>query len=154
MGFYYATEKKRFDREWAKLREEYEAAGMSPEAIQLIYAFDWECFCSQRTYVNHTQTLPNESISDDEIKRSTLFRKYINSMASFDDMTTASRHAWVDTIENQKLVSALQNLSHEDLELLTFLVLEEHTQRELAKKLGCTQAAVSKRFTIIKKIFQ
>ena len=28
MGFYYLTEKRKFDTEWEKLRAEYEAAGM------------------------------------------------------------------------------------------------------------------------------
>lgn len=151
MGFYYAAEKKRFDRKWDKLRREYVAAGMTAEAIQHIYEFDWACFCSQRTYANHTQTLPGESVSDDEAECSTLFRKYINNMASFDDMSTASRYAWVESIENQQLISALRKLSDEDLELLTFLVLEEHTQRELAQKWGWSQKAVSRRFLRIKK---
>jgi len=52
------------------------------------------------------------------------------------------------------LALALRKLSKEDLELLTFLVLEEHTQRELAEKWGCTQAAISQRYKKIKKILK
>ena len=36
MGFNYAEEKKKFDKEWKKLQKEYEDAGMSPEAINAI----------------------------------------------------------------------------------------------------------------------
>ena len=34
MGFNYGLEKKKFDRQWAALRIQYESAGMSCEAIQ------------------------------------------------------------------------------------------------------------------------
>ncbi len=54
MGFYYAAEKKRFERKWAKLRREYEAAGMNPADIQLLYEYDLEYFRSHRTYMSHT----------------------------------------------------------------------------------------------------
>ncbi|NBI67908.1 sigma-70 family RNA polymerase sigma factor [Pseudoflavonifractor sp. 60] len=154
MGFYYATERKRFEREWDKLRKDYEAAGMSQEAIQLLYEFDLECFRSQRTYEIHTQALPSEYINGEKIENSVLLRKFASSTISFDEADFSGRYAWVDTIENQRLVCALRQLSIEDLELLTFLVIEEHTQRELAEKLGCTQEAVSKRFIRIKKFLK
>lgn len=54
MGFHYAKEKAKFDREWCKLRKLYEQAGMSESAIDEIYTYDWRCFCSQRTYENRT----------------------------------------------------------------------------------------------------
>lgn len=154
MGFYYATERKRFEREWAKLRKEYEAAGMTTETIQLLYKFDLELFRSQRTYENHTQVMPSEYISGDESGHSTLFRKFSNSTVSFDEADFSGRYAWVDTIENQRLALLLRQLSDKDLELLTFLILEEHTQRELAQKWGCSQAAISQRCKKIKKLFQ
>ena len=50
MGFNYAKEKKKFDEEWKKLRNEYERAGMSHLAIDEIYEFDWREFCSRRVY--------------------------------------------------------------------------------------------------------
>ncbi len=154
MGFYYATERKRFEREWAKLRKDYEAAGMSTEAIQTLYEFDLEFLRSQRTYENHTQVMPSEYIDDDNSGCSTLFLKFATSSVSFDESDFSGRYAWVDTIENQRLVFLLKQLSDEDLELLTFLVLEEHTQRELAEKLGCTQEAVSKRYIRIKNFLK
>ena len=153
MGFYYAKERKRFEREWAKLRKEYEDAGMTSEAIQLLYEFDMEFFRSQRTYENHTQVLPNEYISD-ESGHSTLFRKFSNSTVSFDESDFSGRYSWVDAIEDPHLASLLHQLSDADLELLTFLIMEEHTQQEFAEKLGCTQAAVSQRYKKIKKLFQ
>ena len=42
MGFNYSQEKKKFDVEWKKLRQDYEQAGMSEEAIRLLYEYDLE----------------------------------------------------------------------------------------------------------------
>ena len=39
MGFHYAKEKAKFDREWCKLRKLYEQAGMSESAIDEIYTY-------------------------------------------------------------------------------------------------------------------
>lgn len=153
MGFYYATERKRFEREWDKLRKEYEAAGMTQETIQLLYEFDLEVFRSQRTYVNHTQAMPSEYINSDEMEHSTLFRKFKLNTTTFDESNFSGQYAWVDSIENQKLALILRQLSDKDLELLTYLVLEEHTQRELAQKWGCAQSAISQRLKKIKKLF-
>lgn len=154
MGFYYAAEKKRFEQEWAKLRKEYEEAGMSPETIQLLYEFDLEFFRSQRTYENHTQAMPSEYISDDGVDHSTLFRKFENSTVTFDETDFSGRYAWVDTIEDPHLAFLLPRLSNADLELLTFLILEEHSQQELAQKWGWSQKAVSRRFLRIKKFLE
>lgn len=149
MGFNYAIERKKFEQKWAELRKEYEAAGMDQEAIELLYQFDLEAFRSERTYARHTQTLPSEYI-DDESENTTLFRKFVNSTVFFDESDFYGRYAWVDTIENQHLALALRQLSDKDLELLTFLALEEHTQRELARKWGCSQKSVSARLKRIK----
>lgn len=154
MAFYYAAEKKRFEQEWAQLRKEYAAAGMDEDAIQRMYEFDLEVFRSQRTYSNHTQPLPNEYIDEDGLDRSVLFRKYVNSTISFDETDFPGRYAWVETIENQKLARLLRQLTDKDLEVLTFLVMEEHSQRELAKKWSCSQKVVSSRLNRIKKFFK
>ena len=40
MGFNYGREKRRFDKEWERLEEEYIAAGMPYEAIEHMKAYD------------------------------------------------------------------------------------------------------------------
>ena len=57
MGFNYGLEKKNFDRQWAMLRNQYEDAGMSSEAIQAMYEYDWSVFNAARSYQNHTQEI-------------------------------------------------------------------------------------------------
>lgn len=154
MGFNYAQERKKFEQEWTRLRKEYKEAGMNEETIQLLYVFDLETFRSERTYASHTQALPDESTDEERAERSSLLRKFANSSISFDEADFPGRYAWVDTIENQCLVLLLRHLSDEDLELLTFLILEGHTQRELAQKWGCSQKTISIKFNRIKKILK
>ena len=55
MEFNYETERNKFKREQAKLRLQYEAAGMSEEAIQEMYDYDWELFKKRRNYCKHNE---------------------------------------------------------------------------------------------------
>lgn len=146
MGFNYAREKKRFDQTWARLCREYLEAGMSPEDIQSLYEFDLDAFRSQRRYAAHTQVLPQEPVNS----RGKNALALPGGACSFSENDFPGRYAWVDGIENPKLARRLKQLSDEDLELLTLLVLEERSQRELARMLGCSQAAISQRYTRIK----
>lgn len=120
----------------------------------MIYDFDLAVFRSERTYRSHTQPLPSEYISVGEEDHSVLFRKFSSTSITFDESNFSGRYAWVDTIEKPQLARLLRQLSDEDLELLTFLVIEGHTQWELAHKWRCSQAAVSKRFLKIKNFLK
>lgn len=146
MGFNYAAEKKRFDREWDKLRREYAEAGMETWAIQLMYEFDMDVFRSQRTYEIHTQPIPDEC---DPVQYA-LFRKYVSSISAFDEECFMSRYAWVDTIDNPKLAHQLSKLSVEDLELLTLYAIEGFSQFEIAEKMLCAQSVISRKLKRIK----
>ena len=53
MSFNYASEKRKFDAMWAKLRVEYREAGMEESAIAAMYEFDCEVFRKNRTYGIH-----------------------------------------------------------------------------------------------------
>ncbi len=123
MGFNYAKEKKKFDKEWKKLQKECEDAGMSPEAINAMHTYDWEAFLSRRTYSNHTQTLPECLSGNQEDDRSTLFHKYPLLSVSFDIDDFPGRYSWIATISDAHLTEKLALLSSEDLELLTFLMV-------------------------------
>ena len=148
MGFNYAQEKRRFDQDWDRHCRESAEAGMSPESIQRLYEFDLEFFRSQRRYRSHTQELTPEA--DGAKDASTLLCRFANGTSTFSESDFPGRHAWVDTIENQQLAMRLKQLSGEDLELLTLLVLEERSQRETARILGCSQSSISQEYKRIK----
>ena len=155
MGFNCAQEKAKFDREWLRLRKEYTDAGMSETAIQKIYEYDWYCFCRNRAYERRATQMPSLEInSPDDERRSALFRKDETLSVSFDESAFPDRYAWIDTLEDARLLRAIMKLNKKDLELLTYVTLEGHGQEELARRWGCTQAAVAIRMKKIKKIFQ
>lgn len=154
MGFNYAREKRRFDQTWDRHDREYTEAGMSPESIQSLYEFDLDVFRSQRRYVNHTQDIPQGADSVGAGDASALLYRYANGTTSFSEDDFPGRHAWVDAIEDQQLSLRLRQLSDDDLELLTLLVLEELSQREASRMLGCSQSAISQRYQRIKNFLR
>lgn len=155
MGFNYAKEKMQFEAEWKKLQKEYVAAGMVPEDIESMRTYDWDMFLLRRNYENHTQPLPDTYFSgENEDGQSRLFRKFASLTAEFDEEDFPGRYKWIGSIGSADLSLKLKALSAKDLELLTFLVIEGHDQCELAKKWGCSQAAISQRFKKIKKFLK
>ncbi len=154
MGFYYALEKARFDRAWSKLRKEYQQAGMNEDAIEALYLYDWAAFRSQRSYENRTQPLPSEFISESISENSTLVQRFSTLTTTFDESDFPGRYAWTDTIEDQRLAALLRQLSQDDLELLTYLVIEDHNQTETAQRWGCSQSSISTKFAKIKNFLK
>lgn len=152
MGFNYSKEKFIFDREWEKLREQYIESGMSEETIQELYDFDWSWFRARRNYENRVQALPDEEIDEQKAEtRSNLFRKFASLSISFDEKEFSGRYAWIDTISDVALSKRLKNLNEDELELLTLSLIEGYTQSEIARKMHCSQKAISKRLFKIKR---
>lgn len=152
MGFNYAKEKAKFEIRWKTLSAEYKSAGMSQAAIDSMREFDWREFCSTRVYNDHNQPFPNtylDNKTDEE--RSTVFRRFSALSATFDEADFAGRYAWIDAISNPCMSMKLKKLTLKDLDLLTFIVIEGHSQAELAHKWNCSQKAISRRFIQIKK---
>ena len=147
MGFNYGLEKKNFDSQWAMTRKQYEDDGMSSEAIQAMYDYDWSVFNANRSYQNHTQEMAAPSFEQSEESYSPLMDKYREAVSVTDHYReTKSRFAWIGEIEDERLLAALENLSELDLEILTLYVYAGYTESEIAMTLE------SKRITIHKRI--
>ena len=147
MGFNYGLEKKNFDSQWAVTRKQYEDAGMSSEAIQAMYDYDWSVFNANRSYQNHTQEMVAPSFEQSEESYSPLMNKYQEAVSVTDTYReTKSRFAWIGEIENERLLAALESLSELDLKILTLYVYSGYTESEIASALE------SKRITIHKRI--
>ena len=146
MGFNYGLEKKNFDSQWAVTRKQYENAGMSSEAIQAMYDYDWSVFNATRAYQNHTQEIAAPSFEQSEESYSPLMNKYQEAISVTDHYCeTNSRFAWIGEIEDENLLSALEKLSDEDLELLTLYIYEGYSTVELSKAYGIAHQNISKR---------
>lgn len=154
MGFNYAAEKKKFETLWARLWREYRAAGMSDEAIQKMHDFDWEVFKHERIYRLHTQDLGvgifDEPSAEQEDK-SALMKKFLEAVSRWDDYTAASRHGWIEEIDQPIISQRLKELSQDDLDLLTGYAIDGYSQTELARKHGISQKNIHKKLRRIKK---
>ena len=154
MGFNYGLERKKFEKEWAKFRKEYAEAGMSEEAIQQMYEYDLSVFNRKRADANHEQPFVGKMCSDseeDDESKSALFEKFTSELSyedsySFDE----GRFAWIETIENKDLYKKASSLSDGDKELLTLLVEDGLTKREIAKIRGITEQAVGQKIKRLK----
>ena len=159
MGFNYGLEKKKFDKEWEKLRKEYRAAGMDEAAIEAMYEFDWDVFKSERTYSNHTQRMHGQNFDDDgdaaNDDNSALLQKFFDSFAVLpQEVDDSRRDSWVDEIESEKLTDALRLLSPEDVELLTLYVFDGYGVADIAAMKGIAHQNVSKKIRRIKKFLK
>ena len=146
MGFNYGLEKKNFDSQWAVTRKQYEDAGMSSEAIRAMYDYDWSVFNANRSYQNHTQEMAAPSFEQSEESYSPLMNKYQEAVSVTDTYReTKSRFAWIGEIEDERLLSALENLSEDDLKLLTLYAYEGYNESEISKVFNVSQPAIHKR---------
>ena len=157
MGFNYGLEKKNFDRQWAMLRKQYEDAGMSIEAIQTMYEYDWSVFNAARSYQNHTQEITAPSFEQGEESYSPLMNKYQEAISVTEHYReTKSRFTWIGEIEDERLLSALENLKDEDLEIITLYAYEGYDITEISKAYGVSRPTISikiKRITNFLKNF-
>lgn len=154
MSFHYGIEKRKFDKEWEQLEQEYRAAGMDDEQIAAMREYDWAWFCSQRIYGNRMRPLPSEYCREESVQYAML-KKYESLSIRWDDETSlAGRYSWIADIEDEMLSQQLQELSPDDLELLTLMVVDGYRQADIARLLGCTRSAVSQRVKKIKKFLK
>ena len=157
MSFNKGYELKKFEAHWGKLRIEYAAAGMTEDAIQKMYDYDRQQFNSERTFIERTQEFTAPAYENSEEEASPLMLRYQEAITTMDTYhETKSKFAWIGEIENERLLSALENLSEDDLKLLTFYACEGYTVTEISKVYGVSRPTISikiKRITNFLKKF-
>ena len=146
MSFNKGYELKKFEAHWEKLRIEYAAAGMTEDAIQKMYDYDRQQFNAERAHLERTQELSTDTFECSEDENSPLMKRYREVTTVTDTYhETKSGFAWIGEIENERLLSALENLSEDDLKLLTLYVYEGYNESEISKVFNVSQPAIHKR---------
>ena len=146
---------KKFEAHWEKLRIEYAAAGMTEDAIQKMYDYDRQQFNSERTFIERTQEFTAPAYESSEEEASPLMLRYQEAITTTDTYhETKSKFAWIGEIENERLLSALENLSEDDLKLLTLYAYEGYTVTEISKVLGVSQPTISIKIKRITKFLK
>ena len=154
MGYNHGLAEKIFAEEWARHRKEYAEAGMSRSAIREIYRFDRGVFNETRSFYEKSQRYPTGSIHDDSegIKKNHMISGYEEQFRIEDVQTDQDREDWwIDELESEELIRAVQSLSEKDIELVTLLSFENRTEEDIAELWGVSQQAVSKRLMKIRR---
>ena len=145
MSFNNGNERRKLNAKWEQLRVQYREAGMSEEAIQAMYEFDLGVLNSERAYDANTVAVCDGE-NDVDARKAADLKQYEDAITATDTYReTKSRFAWIGEIENERLLSALEKLSEDDLKLLTLYVYEGYSTVELSKAYGIAHQNISKR---------
>mgnify|MGYP001047875125 CR=1 FL=1 len=145
MSFNNGNERRKLNAKWEHLRVQYREAGMSEDAIQAMYEFDLGVLNSERAYITNTMTVSGAA-DDCAAKETSDFKQYEKAVTVTDTYhETKSRFTWIGEIEDERLLSALENLSDADLELITLYAYEEYDTVEISKAFGTTKQNISKK---------
>lgn len=155
MAYNYARERKKFVDEWKRKRAEYTAAGMDSNTIEEMYQFDLTEFRKNRSYFTHTVPMLPVGFDDDNGEdKSTFVNRFREATSVYDDYCSTTRYGWIDDIDNPLIVKKLKELSLNDIELLTLIVFDGFSQRDVAAMKMVSQFAISKKIQRIKKFLK
>ena len=145
MSFNNGNERRKLNAKWEQLRVQYREAGMSEEAIQAMYEFDLGVLNSERAYDANTVAVCDGE-DDVDTRKAADLKQYEAAITVTDTYhETKSCFGWIGEIENERLLSALEKLSKDDLKLLTLYVYEGYSTVELSKVYGIAHQNISKR---------
>lgn len=150
-------ERKKFEKQQARLREEYRKAGMTEEQIKAMYEYDLSVFRKNRIEAIHTQRLDLDAFDDDSATdegQNPLLAKFSEQLTVELSITHTSRYAWVEDVENEKLAKALKQIKKSDLELLTLWLVDRYSITEIAQLIGVDKSNISRRITKLKTFFK
>lgn len=145
MSFNNGNERRKLNAKWEQLRVQYREAGMSEDAIQAMYEFDLGVLNSERAYDANTVAVCDGE-DDVDARKAADLKQYEAAITVTDTYhETKSRFAWIGEIEDENLLSALEKLSDDDLEILTLYIYEGYSTVELSKAYGIAHQNISKR---------
>lgn len=148
-------ERAKFEREQKELRGQYISAGMTEEQIQEMYAFDLKVFNGKRREAEHTQTLDFAAVeAEDKELENPLYKKFLDKLTVTINFAEVARCAWIDEMEDERLIKAIMALPQDYIEILTEIIVDRHTKSEIANERGVLKTAISNKISRIKNIFR
>ena len=138
MGYNYSREKRKFDAEWKKKEEWYRESGMSEDAIQEIFAYDWAEFNATRRFYRYMEDVDLERIPE----------------KSCDILEAVLSKEWIELLDSPETVRKIRKLPADYIEIIEMLYFENLTQREIAERMSCSQQNIAKKIEKIKKVLK
>ena len=151
MNYNSGNARRIFYTKWDKLREEYRAAGMTEDAIQKMYEYDLAVFKDDRAHHRYDVEIPTADDSENQ-SNNVEYERATTVTDTYHE--TKTRFAWVGEIENTRLQSALEDLSEDDLLLVSMYVYEGYDTVEISKVFGTTKQNISKKIRRISKFIK
>lgn len=137
MGFYYAQEKRKFDKEWNEKERWYRESGMSEDSIREMYKHDWREFNSTRKFYRH---------GDDDVDVESIVEE------DGDSIDKTFSEEWIELLDTSDLVRKVRKLSADYIEIIDLMVRENLTQEEIAGRMHCSQQNIAKKIEKIRKL--
>ena len=138
MGYNYSREKRKFDAEWKKKEAWYREYGMSEEAIQEIFTYDWAEFNATRRFYRYMEDVDVEQIPE----------------KTCDILEAALSKEWIELLNSPETVRKIRKLPADYIEIIEMLYFENLTQREIAERMSCSQQNIAKKIEKIKKVLK
>ena len=119
-----------------------------------MYEFDLGVLNSERAYITNTMTVSGAA-DDCAAKETSDFKQYEKAVTVTDTYhETKSRFAWIGEIENEQLLTALETLKVEDLEIITMYAYEGYDITEISKVYGVSRPTISIKIKRITKFLK
>ena len=154
----YAEKMNLFNKIWRAELRGYLAAGMDETEINEMYALHREQFNSDWRHGIHNQPLDDYLFADgDETgeDQSPLLEKYPERFSSHQPKISEwSRYSWIEDLDTPELAIGIKSLPKETIELITRMVVDSMSRADLAREIGVSRAAVTKRINTIKKVLE
>ena len=139
MGFNYAREKRKFNKEWNEKERWYRESGMSEDAIREMYEYDWREFNSTRKFYRYGgDDVDVESIAEED----------------GDVIGKAFSKEWIELLDTSDLVRKVRKLPADYIEIVDLMVRENLTQEEIAGLMHCSQQNIAKKIEKIRKLLR
>lgn len=137
-----AYNKAKAEKQWLKWKEGEEKKlrelGVDEETIQRLHTYDWAQFNKERQY----------------LQRRVEWSSYVEWISTQDlELPVDNTESLLDTIENEKLFSLLQNTDKLTLEII-FMKIGGYSSKEISKKTGLSVNAIDLRIFKLKKKFK
>lgn len=120
-----------------------------------MYETDLHQFNRDRAFIIHTQPIESGCFSNgDEADedQSPLFKKHLEALSvPMEELFTGDRYGWMEHLTDKRFAEINSALSQKDIELLTYIAVDGLSQAEVARELGISRAAVSKRLKRIRE---
>lgn len=141
-----------FLKQEEKKKAYYLSLGMDEENVKNICSFDRRIFYKELFYRNKVLVFTELTKTDFYDIGYIDYLEYIlaEQLSKEDDISDNSRFSWIEDIQDTRLLSKLNDLHPEEIELLTMIHVEGYQEKELVEKLGESYSTIKRKYAKIK----